>query len=84
MAFRVTNRGMAFRLPDKRAARRERVEVRVPVQHRAVGLDGGDHARHHVVAAESAADLVSNARPGARAEFAQQLPELRILSTEFA
>jgi hypothetical protein len=43
------------------------------VQEFAVGLDRGDHAGHHVLAAEQASDLRLNARPGARAELAQQL-----------
>ena len=49
------------------------MDVRVPVQEFAEGLDRGDHAGHHVVAAEQASDFGLEARPGARAELAQQL-----------
>ncbi len=38
----------------ERPAGQKRVDVRVPVQKFAVGLDGGDHAGRHVVAAELA------------------------------
>jgi hypothetical protein len=39
----------------------------------AESLEGGDHAGHHVVPTEQASDFGLEARPGARAELAQQL-----------
>ena len=60
-------------LRSKRPAGDQGVDVRVPVQQFAVGLDRGDHAGHHVLAAEQASDFGLDARPGARAELAQQL-----------
>ena len=45
------------------AAGDQGVDVRVPVQKLAVGLDGGDHARQHVVAAEQAPDFGPDAAP---------------------
>ena len=50
------------------------MDVRVPVQQFAVGLDGGDHAGRHVVAAEQASDFRLDAGPRAGAELAEQLP----------
>ena len=44
----------------------------MPVQQRAVRLDGGGHAGRHIVAAEQAADFVADARPGRSRELAQQ------------
>ena len=52
-------------LGGKRAAGDQGVDVRVPVQKFTVGLDGGDHAGQHVLAAEQAADFGLDARPGA-------------------
>jgi len=57
----------------KRAARDQRVDVRVPVQEFAERLDRTHHARHHVVAAQQASDFGLDTVPGARAELAQQL-----------
>jgi hypothetical protein len=45
----------------------------MPVQEFPVGLDGGHHARQHVLAAELALDFRPDARPGAGGELAQQL-----------
>ena len=60
-------------LGRKRPAGQQNMHVRVPVQKFAECLDGGDHAGHHVVAAEQASDFGLEARPGAAAELAQQL-----------
>ena len=42
----------------------ERMEMRMPVQQFAVGLNRRDHARHDVFAAQQPPDLVADARPG--------------------
>ena len=46
----------------------------MPMQELSVRLDGPDHAGHHVLPTEQASDFGLEARPGAPAELAQQLP----------
>ena len=60
-------------LGGERPASEQRVDVRMPVQKFAVGLDGSDHAGHDVVAAELAPDFRLDARPDRRAQLTQQL-----------
>ena len=48
------------------------MEVRVPVQKLAEGLDGGDHAGQHIIPAEQALNFSTDAAPGRRGELAQQ------------
>jgi hypothetical protein len=50
------------------------MDMWIPMQKGSVGLDRGDHAGYHVVSTKPALDFRSDARPGAAAELAEELP----------
>jgi len=60
-------------LRGKRPARDQGVDVRMPVQEFAVGLDRDDHARQGVPSPEQAADFRLDAPPRTGGELAEQL-----------
>ena len=57
----------------KRAAGNQHVDVRVPMQKFAMGLNRPDHPRHDILPTEQAPGFRLEAGPGTRGKFAQQL-----------
>ena len=58
----------------KRSARQKHIQMKMTIQQLSVSLDGGDHARHDIVATQETSDFRQDAVPRPLRQFSQQAP----------